>query len=429
MKNQQAKSHPHLGPPEGKTHVVVLGGGFGGLEFCKELDNSERFHITLIDRQNHHLFQPLLYQVASAGLAAPEIAQPLRAILSERTNLDVLMEEVTSINLENREVTTSERTLNYDHLVIALGVKTSYFGHDHWAKHSHALKSLRDATQIRAAILRAFELAEASDDEDEIRKLMTTVVIGGGPTGVELAGAFAELAKRVMAHDFRRINPRDTRIILVEGMDRLLTMYPEDLSEYTKQRLEGIGVEVRVGAMVEDVGDGYVVVAGERIETANVLWAAGVEAPAIVRNLGVETDRAGRLKVRPDLSLPGHPEVYAIGDIVSLIDANGKAVPGLCPAAIQMGDYVARQLGRGQTGPFKYLDKGSMATIGRSAAVATSGGAKFTGFIAWLMWLFIHLLFLIGFRNKVAVFWQWVYSYMTYKRGARIITGVETTTN
>lgn len=429
MNQAQTSSHPHLGPPKGKIHVVVLGGGFGGLEFCKELDNSERFHITLIDRQNHHLFQPLLYQVASAGLAAPEIAQPLRSILSDRTNLDVLMEEVTAIELDERKVTTSERTLIYDHLVIALGVKTSYFGNDHWAEHSHGLKSLRDATKMRTEILRAFELAEASDDEDEIRKLMTTVVIGGGPTGVELAGAFAELAKRVMEHDFRRINPRDTRIILVEGADRLLTMYPEDLSNYTKRCLEDKGVEVRTSAMVEDVGDGYVVVAGERIETANVLWAAGVEAPAIVRNLGVETDRAGRIKVRPDLSLPDHPEVFAIGDIVSLVDANGKAVPGLCPAAIQMGDYVARHLSRGQTGPFKYLDKGSMATIGRSAAVAESGGAKFTGFIAWLMWLFIHLLFLIGFRNKVAVFWQWVYSYLTYKRGARIITGVETSAN
>ncbi len=425
MSQQTASKHPNLGPTPGKSHVVVLGGGFGGLEFCKRLNDPERFHITLIDRQNHHLFQPLLYQVASAGLAAPEIAQPLRSILTEHENLDVLMEEVTGIDLDKRAITTSQRTVGYDYLVIGLGVKTSYFGHNDWAQHARGLKSLDDATQIRADILSAFERAECSDDEAEIRRLMTTVVIGGGPTGVELAGAFAELARRVMADDFRRINPRDARIVLVERSDRLLTMYPEDLSAYTSRRLVGMGVEVRVNSAVEDVGEGYVVVAGERIETANVLWAAGVEAPAFTRQLGVETDHAGRIMVEPDLSLPGYPEVFAVGDIAHLVDANGKPVPGLCPAAIQMGGYVARRLLRGQTGPFKYFDKGNMATIGRSAAVAESGGLKFTGYLAWLMWLFIHLLFLIGFRNKVAVFWQWVYSYLTYKRGARIITQVK----
>ncbi len=420
---REKSTHPHLGPQPGKTHVIVLGGGFGGLEFCKKLDDPARFHITLIDRQNHHLFQPLLYQVASAGLAAPEIAQPLRSILSEHESLDVLMEEVTKIDLDGRSVTTSERSLSYDHLIIGLGVQTSYFGHDEWAPHVKGLKTLTDATRIRANILSAFERAEAAEDEAEIRKLMTTVVIGGGPTGVELAGSFAELTKRVMADDFRRINPQDSHIMLVEMADRLLTMYPEDLSAYTLKRLEKMGVDVRLNSAVEDVGEGYVVVAGERIETANVLWAAGVAAPALVRELGVPTDRAGRLKVEPDLSLPGHPEVFAIGDIAHLVDANGKPVPGLCPAAIQMGGYVAKRLLRGQTGPYKYFDKGNMATIGRSAAIAESGGAKFTGFIAWLMWLFIHLLFLIGFRNRIAVFWQWVYSYFTYKRGARIITG------
>ena len=416
-----------------KKHVVVLGGGFGGLEFCKRMKNSGRFHITLIDRQNHHLFQPLLYQVASAGLAAPEIAQPLRSILSDRDDLDVLMDEVMGIELENRVVVTKERRIDYDYLIIALGVKNSYFGHDDWAQYTQGLKSLDDATDIRRNILQTFEEAESSDDPAEVERLLTVAVIGGGPTGVELAGAFAELARRVFPGDFRRIDPTKARIIIIEAMPRLLNVYPESLSDYTRKRLEKMGVTVLTGTPVSDIGEGFLVLEdGTRIESENIIWAAGMQAPELIRNLNVESDRAGRLKVNPDLSLPDHPEVFAIGDIANVCDKDGNVVPGLCPAAIQMGKHTAKVIRDYAEEPsenrpaFNYFDKGSMATIGRSAAVAESGGLKFTGFIAWLMWLGIHLLFLIGFRNRLAVLMQWFYSYITYKRGARIITGVET---
>ncbi len=411
-------------PPE-KEHVVVLGGGFGGLEFCKRCDR-DRYHITLIDRQNHHLFQPLLYQVASAGISAPDIAQPLRSILRRHRNLGVLMEAATEIDLEGGTVSTVNRTIPFDHLVIALGVQTSYFGNDHWADHTVGLKSLEDALKIRAGILGGFERAEASRDENDVRRAMTTVVVGGGPTGVELAGAFAELFKRVMRNDFRRINPGEARIVLVEMADQLLPAYPRDLAEYTRRRLEQMGVEVMTESPVTEVGPEYVVTGGETIEASHIIWAAGMQAPGLTRDLGVPTDKAGRIKVEPDLSLPGHPNVFAIGDIVHLVDANDRPVPGVSPAAIQMGKHVARILLRGEREPFAYFDKGSMATIGRHSAVAETGKVKFTGVVAWLMWLLVHLLFLVGFRNKVVVFWHWFYSYLTYRNGARIIIGDET---
>lgn len=421
-------------------HLVILGAGFAGVECAKALRGRDDVRITLVDRQNHHLFQPLLYQVASAGLAAPEIAHPVRSIFADQPNVTVLMDEVRAIDLSARRVTLGGRTLDYDHLVIGLGVKTGYFGHDDWANHTMGLKSLGDATEMRRRVLTAFERAEMCDDPEEKRRLMTIAIVGGGPTGVELAGAFAELARHVLRRDFRAIDTRQARIVLIEAMPRLLTMYEPSLSEYTKEKLESMGVTVLTGSPVERVGERAIELPGETVEAENIVWAAGVEAVPLTRTLGVETDRAGRLMVETDLSLPGHPEVFAVGDIAHCIDQAGVRVPGLCPAAMQMGKHAARVIaeevekrGGGGKGKgmgyevrpqFRYFDKGSMATIGRSAAVAESMGMRVRGFAAWLMWLFVHLLFLVGFRNKLAVLLQWFYAYVRYRRGARIITGV-----
>lgn len=417
--------------------VVVLGGGFAGLAFCKALDDS-RFSITLIDRQNHHLFQPLLYQVASAGLSAPEIAQPIRSILSRQKNVTVLMEEVTGLNLESRQVLCGQQSVSYDRLIIALGVQTGYFGHPEWAAYAPGLKSLDDATRIRREVLLSYEKAEARLAAPEEDSLLTTVVVGGGPTGVEMAGALAELAHKVLRADFRRIDPSKARIVLVEAGPRLLSMFDQSLSDYTAARLEKLGVRVLLGAPVSEVGPGFLVCGGERIAAATIIWAAGTEAGPLTRSLGLPVDRAGRLEVCPDLSLPGHPEVFAVGDIATLTDKNGVRVPALGSAAMQMGPHVARvlredlrlaELGTPVSSAvgkaaFAYLDRGSMATIGRRAAVVRIGQVKFRGWFAWATWLFVHLLLLVGFRNKVAVFLQWIYAYLTYKRGARIITGL-----
>ncbi len=423
-------------------HIVVLGAGFAGIEFCSAMSKRDDVRITLIDRQNHHLFQPLLYQVASAGLAAPEIAQPVRSIFNQQENLHVLMADVTAIDVHNRRVEIAEDTpVDYDYLVIGIGVKTGYFGHDEWAPHTRGLKSLDDATAIRRDVLLAFERAEMCHDEEQRKRLMTVVIVGGGPTGVELAGAFAELTQHVLRGDFRQIDPTHARIVLIEAQSKLLQMFDPSLSDYTAEKLTSMGVEVRTDTSVENVSEGIVEVAGgERIEAANIIWAAGVEAPAIARAIdGVERDRAGRLVVETDLSLPGHPEVFAVGDIASCTDQAGVRVPGLSPAAMQMGKHAAKVIvddlkrkARGAAASdykvrpqFRYFDKGSMATIGRSAAVASAMGLKFTGLIAWLMWLFVHLLFLVGFRNKLAVLLQWFYGYVRYRRGARIINGMD----
>lgn len=416
-----------------KPHVVILGGGFAGIE-CGQTFKNKPVDVTLIDRQNHHLFQPLLYQVASAGLAAPEIAHPIRSIFSDQDNVKVLMEEITGIDLEKKIVTTAAGEISYDYLVIGLGVKTGYFGNDAWEEHAPGLKSLADATHIRREVLLAFEKAEMCDDPEERRKLMSIAVVGGGPTGVELAGAFAELVRHVLNSDFRNIDTDQAEIFLVEAMPRLLTMYDEDLSEYTRKSLENMGVTVKTGCKVVNVSHEALELEGETIQAANIVWAAGVTAPGITRELGVETDPGGRIMVETDLSVPSHPEVFAVGDIAHCIDQAGIRVPGLSPAAIQMGKHAARvicdevQNPPSKTYPvrrqFRYFDKGSMATIGRSKAVAQAMGLKFDGFIAWLMWLFIHVLFLVGFRNKIAVLIQWFYSYVRYRRGARIITGV-----
>ncbi len=413
-------------------HVVVLGAGFGGLTFCQRFPAGAA-RITLIDRQNHHLFQPLLYQVATAGLSAPDIAQPIRSILAGRPNLEVRMDCVTAVDLAGRKVALEKSALEYDYLVLALGGVTSYFGHDNWEPFARGLKSLDDALAIRRDVLLAFEQAEAEPDPGRRRQLMTVAVIGGGPTGVELAGAFAELTRNVLARDFERIDSRQARIVLIEAGPRLLGHLPEDLSASARRQLETLGVEVRTGTRVTAIRSGEVELADGLLPAANIIWAAGVAANPLTRKLGVEADRAGRLKVLPDLSLPGHPEVFAIGDIATLVDRNGKAVPGVSPAAMQMARHAAAIIaaecrGRGKsTHPrpaFAYWDKGTMATIGRSKAVAMVGRIRFSGFFAWLAWLGVHLLFLVGFRNRLSVLLNWTYSYFTYKRGARLIVGL-----
>jgi NADH dehydrogenase len=419
-----------------RAHIVVLGAGFGGLTFCQTFKHANA-RVTVVDRQNHHLFQPLLYQVATAGLSAPEIAQPVRSILARKSNVTVLLDEAVDIQLVDRRVRLKNSTLEYDYLVLALGGVTSYFGHPEWERVAPGLKSLEDALTIRGNILLAFERAENAVDPVEQARLMTIVVVGGGPTGVELAGAFAELTRHVLKADFRRIDPTKARVILIEGGPRVLSQLPAKLSESAARQLAALGVQVRTNCRVRNLTEGRVeaesgppgVASPEVIHAENVIWAAGVSAHPLTRKLGVELDRSGRVKVNPDLSLPGHPEVFAIGDLALVQDESGQPVPGVSPAAMQMGRYTARliqrELDAGKSGTrpaFHYFDKGTMATIGRSAAVAKIGPLEFSGYFAWLAWLFIHLLFLIGFRNKAAVLLQWTYSYFTYKRGARIIT-------
>lgn len=411
-------------------HVVVLGAGFGGLTFCQTFRGQAR--VTLVDRQNHHLFQPLLYQVAAAGLSAPDIAQPIRSILSDHENITVLLDNVVNIDLRERVARCVTAQLRYDYLVMALGGVTSYFGHPEWEKFAPGLKSLDDALRIRRRILLAFEKAENTADPDERKRLMTIVVVGGGPTGVELAGTFAELARHVLQGDFRRIEPRQARVLLVEAGPRILTQFPEDLGQSAVRKLEQMGVEVRTKALVRKIARGLVEVGEEVIGAENIIWAAGVSATPLTRKLGVELDRAGRIKVQPDLSLPGYPEAFAIGDMAFLVDKHGQTVPGVSPAAMQMAKHVARIIEGDLESPgqrlarpaFGYWDRGSMATIGRSAAVAKIGRVKFDGFLAWAAWLVVHLVFLVGFRNRIAVFFNWIYSYFTYKRGMRIITGL-----
>ena len=417
-------------PGDKTCQVVVLGAGFGGLFFCKHFRHP-RARVTVVDRTNHHLFQPLLYQVATAGLSAPEIAQPIRSILSNRPDVTVLLDEAADFDLARRKVILRESTLDYDFLVLAMGSQTGYFGHPEWESFAPGLKTLDDALRLRRRILLAFERAENETNPAERDKLLTIVVVGGGPTGLELSGAFAELARTVLKRDFRRIDPTQARIILIEGAPRVLSNYPPDLSASARRQLEALGVQVRTSTLVKHIHDSEVELAGgEILRAGNIVWAAGVAAVPLTRKLGVELDKGGRVKVNPDLSVPGHPEIFAIGDLALVMDKNGKPVPGICPAAMQMGRHVARVIekelnaGTNQSPgpPFKYWDKGTMATIGRSAAVAWIGRLKISGFPAWLAWLFVHLVFLIGFRNRLAVLLQWTYSYFAYKRGARIIT-------
>src|SRR5438034_7320647 len=389
-------------------HLVVLGAGFGGLTFCQTF-NHPNTRLTLVDRQNHHLFQPLLYQVATAGLSAPEIAQPVRSILSDRPRVTVLLDIVVDFNLAEKKVVLEKNTPSYDYLVLALGGVTSYFGHPEWEQCAPGLKSLDDALRIRRHVLLAFETAENATDVSQRARLMTMVVVGGGPTGVELAGAFAELARHVLKSDFRRIDPAQARVVLIEAGPRVLAHLPPKLSASAQRQLEKLGVEVRTGTKVKNITQGRVELENDQvIEAENIIWAAGVSASPLTKKLGVELDRAGRVKVKPDLSLPGHPEVFAIGDMALVLDDDGRPVPGVSPAAMQMARHAARIIADELAAPapghaprpaFQYWDKGTMATIGRSAAVAQIGQFGFSGFSAWLAWLFVHLIFLVGFRN------------------------------
>jgi NADH dehydrogenase len=412
-------------------HIVVVGAGFAGLHFVHHFpENLAR--ITVIDRQNHHVFQPLLYQVATAGLSAVDIAQPIRAIFGARPNFTVIMSEVTGFDLAGKRVRHTHGELPYDYLVIAAGGVTSYFGHPEWEQFAPGLKTLDDALRIRRLILSSFERAEIEADPVKREALTTIVVVGGGPTGVELAGAFAELTRVVLKKDFDHIDPTKARVILIEGSDHVLSQFPPELRESGKRQLEKLGVEVHLGQRVEAIRPGELVASGQVIRAENIIWGAGVGAVPITKQLGAELDRAGRVKVLPDCSVPGHPEVFAVGDIATLVDANGVVVPGVAQGAMQMGKHVGKLITRELRGekfspagrePFAYYDKGSMATIGRSKAVAVIKNKNLSGYPAWLAWLVVHLLFLVGLRNKFSVLLQWAYSYWTYKRGARIITG------
>jgi NADH:ubiquinone reductase (H+-translocating) len=407
--------------------VIIVGAGFGGLTAAKALAGKP-FDITVIDQHNYHLFQPLLYQVATAGLSPAEIASPIRGILSRDQNVNVMLGKVSGVDTTQREVLAEGRRIPYDTLILATGAQHAYFGHDDWAAHAPGLKTIDDATYIRRRILLAFEKAETEPDATERARLLNFVVIGGGPTGVEMAGAIAELANRALAADFRSIDPRAARIILVEAAPRLLTPFDPSLSEAAKKSLEQLGVEVRLGAAVTALDAEGVSIGAERIEARTVIWGAGVMASPTGAWLGAETDRAGRVKVLGDLSVPGHPDIFVIGDTALLNGADGNALPGVAPVAKQQGQYVADLLIARQTGqtvkPFRYRDFGSLATIGRSRAVVQMGRLKIKGFIAWLLWSVAHIYFLIGFRNRLIVATNWLWNYVTFQRGTRLITGV-----
>ncbi len=463
--------------------VVIVGAGFGGLNAARALANAP-LRVTIIDRRNYHTFQPLLYQVATAGISPAEIAAPVRSIFRTHKNVEVFMAEVTGFDLDRRVVETAAENITYDYLIVAAGASHAYFGHDDWEPFAPGLKTIEDALEIRRRVLLAFELAERQAAAGESSRPLNFVVVGGGPTGVELAGTLAEIARHALVHEFRTIDPTRTHILLLEGGSRLLPAYAEDLSRSAEKQLEHLGVEVRTSAMVTRVVPGAVYVGETRLPATVTLWAAGVAASPLGKKLGASTDRAGRVEVHPDLCLPGHPEVFVIGDLAALKDAHGQLLPGVAPVAIQQGRFVAKlirkEIGHQRAGnahvgtaalglpveraemhtttqishhalssraeesdsrhanhslesrdpvfsttrpAFHYWDKGSVATIGRAAAVAEFGRVHISGFLAWLSWLFIHILYLIGFRNRLLVLIQWAWSYMTYERGARLITG------
>jgi NADH:ubiquinone reductase (H+-translocating) len=411
---------------DARPHVVIVGGGFGGLAAARALRRTP-VQVTLVDRRNHHLFQPLLYQVATAGLSPADIAYPIRAILSQQANASVLLAEAVAVDVARREVVLKDGRLGYDHLIVATGSSHSYFGHEEWEAVAPGLKSLEDALEIRRRILLAFEKAERETDPEQRRALLTIVVVGAGPTGVELAGAIAEIARQVMKSDFRAIDPRETRVLLVEAGDRVLGTFPESLSHWAAEALRLRGVEVLLDTRVTAIDHDSVALGGERLAAETVLWAAGVAASPLVRSLGVPLDRAGRVFVEPDLSIADHPEIFVIGDAMTRVQVDGTPLPGVAPVAMQQGRHVAHLIAHdltdGRRDPFVYRDKGSLATIGRAAAVAHVGRLKLRGFLAWLLWLFVHILYLVGFRNRVVVLINWAWAYFTLSRGARLITG------
>ncbi len=407
-------------------HVVVVGAGFGGLRTARALRKAP-VRISLIDRTNHHLFQPLLYQVAMAGLSPADIAAPIRSILRGQRNVTVLLEEATSVDLPRSVLSTSDRSLEYDFLVLAAGGRTSYFGHDEWETFAPGLKDLMDAVEIRRRVLLAFEAAEKETDAERRRVLLTFVVVGGGPTGVELGGAIAELSRFVLARDFRSIHPESAEIILLEGGARILPSFAPELSDSAVRQLHELGVRVKTGAQVTGINSEGVFLGPDFLQAGTVIWGAGVQASGLTLTLGLQLDRSNRIPVERDLTVPGFRRVFAIGDIAVFTHQTGKPLPGVSPVAMQMGDCVAANILRAlENQPyqeFHYVDKGSMATIGRSRAIAELGKIKLSGFPAWMTWLLVHIFFLIGFRNRAIVLFNWAWSYFTYQQGARLITG------
>ncbi len=409
-----------------QPEIVIVGAGFGGLAAAKALAN-EPVNVTVLDRANHHLFQPLLYQVATAALSPAQIAQPIRHVLKEAANVRVAMEDVVRIDTVNKQVVTTERSYPYDKLVLATGARHSYFGRPEWEQFAPGLKSLEDAVELRRRLLNAFETAEKTDDIKERDAALTFVIVGGGPTGVEMAGSISEVARKTMVKDFRRIDSSQARVILIDAAPRVLPMFHESLSASAKKQLESIGVEVRVGVGVKGVSAEGVELEGEFIPAKTIVWAAGNAASPLGKQLGAELDRAGRVMVEPDCSVKGNPDIYVIGDLACFAHQGDRPLPGVSPVALQMGKYVGetildRHLGH-KVKDFEYLDKGSMATIGRNRAIADIRGLRFDGFTAWLAWLFVHLIFLVGFRNRMLVIMQWAWGYFAFYRGARLITG------
>ncbi len=411
-------------PSSRRAHVIIVGAGFGGLKVAKHLRKTP-VDITLIDRNNYHLFQPLLYQVATAGLSAGDIAEPIRKILCKSTNTHVWMGEVTQIDVNNHQIWIGSRILSYDYLVLAPGSQYNYFGHEEWSTFAPSLKSVENALAIRTKILCAFEQAEMEENPQKKRAWMTFIIVGGGPTGVEMAGAIGELAHRGLRRNFRTLDPASARVIIVEAAARILAPFTPELSEKSRQALENLGVEIRTHAMVEKIDADGIWIHGELLSSKTVLWAAGVQASPLLKQLPGKIDKSGKIEVMPDLSLPGHPQVFVIGDAALLLQ-NGKPLPGLAPVAMQQGEYVAklihqRAIGQVTHAAFVYKDKGQLATIGRAFAIAEFGRVKFSGFFAWLVWIFIHIFFLIGFQNRILVFIQWAWAYFTFDRGSRVI--------
>ena len=408
-----------------KPHVVIIGAGFGGLEAAKKLACKD-VRVTVIDRTNYHLFQPLLYQVATAALSPADIAAPIRAILSKCRNVEVILAEVESVDVDAKKVKTVDLQIDYDYLILATGARHSYFGHGEWEKLAPGLKSLEDAVELRRRILMAFEYAEKITDEKARSAAMNFVIIGGGPTGVELAGAIAEISRHTLARDFRHINPSEARVILIEGDSRLLAAYPPDLSESARKQLTDLGVEVRTNSRATNLTEAGVQIGDEFIPCRVKIWAAGNNASFVGKTLGVPADRAGRVIVNEDLTVPGHPEVQVIGDLANFTHQTGEPLPGISPVAMQQGRHAARNVlamikGR-KAKRFRYWDKGTMATIGRNKAVADLRFLHLSGRLAWLAWLFVHIVFLVGFRNRLLVLFQWAWAYLTFDKGARLIT-------
>lgn len=405
-------------------HIVVIGGGFGGLATVKAM-RKDPVRITLIDRRNHHLFQPLLYQVATAALAPSDIAEPIRAILARQDNVVVRLGHVEEIDLQGKRLKVGDDWMTWDKLVIAAGVRHAYFGNAQWEKHAPGLKTIGDALAIRQKILSAFERAEWTEDEAERRALLTFVVVGGGPTGVELAGAIAEIAFQTLRHDFRHFDSSLAQVVLVEGSNTVLNGFPDGLQIKAVKQLERLQVQLRFKTFVTDIDERGVTLGEERLEARTVLWAAGVAAPPLTKSLGVPLDRTGRVPVNPDLSIPDHPDAYVIGDL-AVFEQDGKILPGVAPVALGMGRHVAWNLRNGKNEPYRYFDKGHLATIGRSKAVGFTGRLHMSGLIAWLAWVFVHLMVLVTYRNRMLVFLKWAWAYVTFERGSRLIWRDET---